>query len=68
MDIITTKSGLRIINDTYNANPSSMKAALMVLLRKKELREIKTEGPSRYSATCSSSVKDLKKPMRKQEN
>ncbi|MDR2167191.1 MAG: UDP-N-acetylmuramoyl-L-alanyl-D-glutamate--2,6-diaminopimelate ligase [Clostridiales bacterium] len=31
MDIIETKSGLRIIADCYNANPDSMKAALEVL-------------------------------------
>lgn len=31
MDIRTTPSGLKIINDTYNANPSSMKAALLML-------------------------------------
>ena len=31
MDIRTTSNGLRIINDTYNANPSSMKAALLML-------------------------------------
>ena len=31
MDIRITSGGLKIINDTYNANPSSMKAALLML-------------------------------------
>ena len=31
MEISVTKNGVRIINDTYNANPSSMKAAIEVL-------------------------------------
>lgn len=31
MDIIKTKNKITIINDTYNANPSSMKAALSTL-------------------------------------
>lgn len=31
MDIITTDSGLKIINDAYNANPDSMRAAINVL-------------------------------------
>ncbi len=31
MDIINTKDGVKIINDAYNANPESMKAAINVL-------------------------------------
>ncbi|MCX5727190.1 MAG: UDP-N-acetylmuramoyl-tripeptide--D-alanyl-D-alanine ligase [Candidatus Saganbacteria bacterium] len=31
MEIFTTEKGIRVINDTYNANPSSMKAAIEVL-------------------------------------
>ncbi|MGE5677411.1 MAG: UDP-N-acetylmuramoyl-tripeptide--D-alanyl-D-alanine ligase [Pseudomonadota bacterium] len=31
MDIINTKGGIRIINDVYNANPDSMRAAINVL-------------------------------------
>lgn len=31
MDIITTADGLKIINDVYNANPESMRAAINVL-------------------------------------
>ncbi|MFA5103972.1 MAG: UDP-N-acetylmuramoyl-tripeptide--D-alanyl-D-alanine ligase [Candidatus Margulisiibacteriota bacterium] len=31
MDIIRTKGGVKVINDTYNANPSSMAAALKTL-------------------------------------
>jgi UDP-N-acetylmuramoyl-tripeptide--D-alanyl-D-alanine ligase len=31
MDIINTKDGIKIINDAYNANPESMKAAINVL-------------------------------------
>jgi UDP-N-acetylmuramoyl-tripeptide--D-alanyl-D-alanine ligase len=31
MDIITAKNGMKIINDAYNANPESMKAAINVL-------------------------------------
>ena len=38
MDIINTPRGIRIINDAYNANPESMKAALNVL------QSCKTEG------------------------
>ena len=35
MDIIRTKGGIKIINDTYNANPSSMTAALETLASEK---------------------------------
>ncbi len=31
MDIVNTKSGIKIINDAYNANPESMRAAINVL-------------------------------------
>lgn len=35
MDITTTKSGIKLINDTYNANPSSMSAAVKTLAGEK---------------------------------
>jgi len=38
MDIRTNKKGILIINDTYNANPSSMRAALEVLSKQKGRR------------------------------
>jgi UDP-N-acetylmuramoyl-tripeptide--D-alanyl-D-alanine ligase len=31
MQLITTKNGIRILNDTYNANPASLNAGLQVL-------------------------------------
>ena len=40
-------SGLRIINDSYNANPASMEAAIMLLSNFKT-----AEGHSQFSAIC----------------
>ncbi|MDF2672033.1 MAG: UDP-N-acetylmuramoylalanyl-D-glutamyl-2,6-diaminopimelate/D-alanyl-D-alanyl ligase [Clostridiales bacterium] len=44
MDIIELKDGVKIINDCYNANPDSMKAALDVLSAYKNNRKIAILG------------------------
>ncbi|OGC14043.1 hypothetical protein A2246_00980 [candidate division WOR-1 bacterium RIFOXYA2_FULL_37_7] len=44
MEIIKRKDGVTIINDTYNANPSSMKAILYMLAAEKAKRKIAILG------------------------
>lgn len=44
MDIIDVKGGIKIINDCYNANPDSMKAALDVLAAYRVNRKIAVLG------------------------
>ena len=44
MEFIERKDGVRIINDSYNANPSSMRAALMVLATQLADRRIAVLG------------------------
>lgn len=44
MEMIVTKKGCSILNDTYNANPASMKAGLMTLGQFKTARKVAILG------------------------
>ena len=44
MQILTTESGLTVINDAYNANPTSMRAAIDALLAIKASRHVVIAG------------------------
>lgn len=44
MQIVTTESGLTVINDAYNANPSSMRAAIDALVAIKAARHVVIAG------------------------
>lgn len=44
LDIMTSASGIVVINDAYNANPDSMKSAIAVLMQRKGNRKIAVLG------------------------
>ena len=44
MQILTTDSGLTVVNDAYNANPTSMRAALDSLVAIKAARHVVVAG------------------------
>jgi len=44
MQVITTDDGMTIINDAYNANPASMRAALDTLVGMKASRHVVIAG------------------------
>jgi UDP-N-acetylmuramoyl-tripeptide--D-alanyl-D-alanine ligase len=44
MELLTTPSGLRVLNDCYNANPASMDAALRALVRLPARRHVAVLG------------------------
>jgi UDP-N-acetylmuramoyl-tripeptide--D-alanyl-D-alanine ligase len=44
MQVITTDDGMTIINDAYNANPASMRAALDTLVGMKASRHVVVAG------------------------
>ena len=54
MELLETDSGVTVLNDAYNANPTSMEAALVALGAPRSRRPVR--AGSRCSATCASSA------------
>ncbi len=65
MEVSTTASGALVVNDAYNANPTSMRAALAALVETGatelvavvgEMAELGVEGPAEHAAVTAEAV------------